>query len=80
MKQLAWLIIIFSACRCGDGEGVQVVGHVPELNEAGPVVELPEAVKPVIPNLGRLVKDEASVERQVIELKNLGLGHLIDAG
>ena len=78
MKSLLGLLVLLSACRCGDR--AEVVVQVPQVNEAGPTVELPEAVKPVIPRLDRLVEDQASVERSVIQLKNLGLGRLVDAG
>jgi hypothetical protein len=78
MRSLSWLVLMFSACRCG-APSEQVIA-VPLVAEAGVIVRLPEVVKPIIPRLDRLVKDEASVERNMIELKGLGLGYLVDAG
>ncbi len=78
MKRSVWLLMALASCRCGEIETVVVSG--PQESEAGLVIELPEAVKPTIPSLDRLVEDEASVERNMIDLKGLGLGYLVDAG
>ena len=78
MRRFSWLVLALSACRCAAPNEQVVV--VPAVAEAGVVVGLPEVVKPVIPRLDYLVRDEASVERNMIELKGLGLGYLVDAG
>ena len=79
MKRSVCLLMALASCRCGEIKTVVVSG--PQESEAGLVIEeLPEAVKPTIPRLDHLVKDEASVERNMIDLKGLGLGYLVDAG
>ena len=77
MSRLAALLLMGS-CRCGSVETVVMMDQQTE--EAGPALELPAAVQAPIPKLDQLIKDEASVERNVIKLKELGLGRLIDAG
>ena len=71
-------VLLLSSCRCGSVETVVMMDH--QTDEAGPTVERPEAVQAPIPKLDQLIKDEASVERNVTELKEMGLGRLIDAG
>ena len=71
-------LMLLSSCRCGSVE--TVVTMDPQIDEAGPTVELPAAVQAPVPKLDQLIKDQASVERNVIQLKKLGLGRLIDAG
>ena len=78
MKRSLCLSLFLTGCRCGEIQTVVVSD--PQESEAGVVVDLPEAVKPTIPRLDRLVKDEASIERNMIQLKGLGLGYLVDAG
>ena len=77
MIRLAALMML-SSCRCGSVETVVMMDH--QTDEAGPTVELPTAVQAPIPKLDQLITDEASVERNVIQLKEMGLGRLIDAG
>ena len=71
-------LLFLSSCRCGSVETVVMMDD--QTDEAGPAIELPSAVQAPIPKLDQLIKDEASVERNVIELKAIGLGRLIDAG
>ncbi len=77
MNRFAALILL-SSCRCGSVETVVIIDQ--QTDEAGPALELPASVQAPLPKLDQLIKDEASVERSVIELKELGLGRLIDAG
>lgn len=77
MSRLTALLLIGS-CRCGSVETVVMMDQQTE--EAGPALELPATVQAPIPKLDQLIKDEASVDRSVIKLKELGLGRLIDAG
>jgi len=72
------VLMLLSSCRCGSVE--TVVALDPQINEAGPTVELPATVQAPLPKLDQLIIDQASVERNVIKLKELGLGRLIDAG
>ena len=70
------LLLLLVGCRCGP----DVLAPIAQDPEAGTVVELPEMAKPPIPDLNALLRDEASVERNMIDLKSLGLGYLVDAG
>ena len=73
-----YCLLLLSSCRCGSVETATLAK--PSLGEAGPSVELPGSVQAPLPNLNQLIADEASVERDVLKLKSLGLGALIDAG
>jgi len=71
-------LLLVGSCRCGSVETVVMMDK--QIDEAGPTIELPASVQAPIPKLDQLIKDEASVERSVTDLKELGLGRLIDAG
>jgi len=77
MRRACWLVLLCS-CRCGSIE--TTVLTEPGVSEAGPTVDLPGSVQAPLPKLDQLIADEASVERNVLKLKGLGLGALIDAG
>jgi hypothetical protein len=74
------LFLLLAACRCGPEVASTEATPVAQASEAGTLVELPEAAKPPIPDLNSLLRDQASVERNMIDLKSLGLGYLVDAG
>ncbi len=72
------VVMALSSCRCGT---IETITELPrQVDEAGPTIDLPSAVQAPIPKLDQLIKDEASVERNVLKLKEMGLGRLIDAG
>jgi len=79
MKMAVLAMVLLGSCRCD--RQTMVVVQATDGTEAGPeALVLPVEAKPPLPALGSVESDPASVARQVEDLKQMGLGHLVDAG
>ena len=73
---VAAALLLTAACDCGGSRAVTV--EVPMTVEAGPDMPMPDETRSKLPMKLEFYDDEASAERTVNQLKELGLEHLID--